>query len=115
MRDHICPLDNGDKTLQGVVDNQGMTMYSLQISVLQKQKERAQQELKEAKDNHEREMRHEKELIRAQEKIIEKGRLKNNQLKEELRMYEENVLQGIMSSESKIMPKSCTESPASCL
>ncbi len=58
-------------------------------------------------------MRNEKELIRAQGKIIEEERLKNNQLKEELRMFEENVLQGIMSSESKIMPKSRTESPAS--
>ncbi len=108
-----CPLDNGDKTLQGVVDNQGMAMVSLQMGVLQKLKERAQQELKEARDNHEREMRHQKELIRAQEKIIEEERQKNNQLKEELGMFEENVLQGIMSSESKIMPKSRTESPAS--
>jgi hypothetical protein len=90
-----CPLDNGDKTLQGVVDNQGMALVSIQMDVLQKQKERAQLELKEAKDNHEREMRHEKELIRAQGKIIEEERLKNNQLKEELRMFEENVLQGI--------------------
>jgi hypothetical protein len=88
-----CPLDNGDKTLQGVVDNQGMAMYSLQISVLQKQKERAQQELREAKDNHERAIRHEKELYRTQARLMQEERLKNNQLKEELRVFEENVLQ----------------------
>ncbi len=46
---------------------------SIQMGVLQKQKERAQLELKEARDNHEREMRQERKLIRAQGKIIEEG------------------------------------------
>ena len=96
-----CPLDNGDKTLQGVVDNQGMALVSIQMGVLQKQKERAQLELKEARDNHEREMRQERELIRAQGKIIEEERLKIIELKEELRAYEDSVLQGIIPSESK--------------
>ncbi len=54
-------------------------------------------------------MRHEKELIKAQEKIIEEERLKNKHLKEELRIIEENVLQGIMPNESKIRPKSLSE------
>jgi hypothetical protein len=50
-------------------------------------------------------------LIRAQGKIIEEERLKNNQLKEELRRYEESVLQGIMPNESKVRTTSHNESP----
>jgi hypothetical protein len=108
-----CPLDNGDKTLQGVVDNQGMAIYSLQISVLQKQKERIQQELREANDKHESSLRSQKELYKTQARLYEEERRKNNQLKEELRLFEDNVLKGIMSSESKAMPKSRTGSPVS--
>ncbi len=63
-----CPLGNGDKTLMGVCDNQGMAIMTYQMTVLQRQAERAQRELKEAKDNHERELRQEKDLIRAQGK-----------------------------------------------
>ncbi len=52
-------------------------------------------------------------MIRAQGRIIEEERLKNNQLKEELLMFEENVLLGIMSNESKIRTESRNESPDS--
>ncbi len=107
-----CSLDNGDNTLRGVSDNQGMAMMTFQMNVLQRKAERAQLELKEAKDNYERELRHEKELIIAQRRIIEEERLKNNQLKEELRMFEEKQFLGIMPTESKeIKDKSSQGSP----
>ncbi len=50
-----------------------------QMNVLQRQAERAQQELKEAKDNHERELCQEKEMIREQGRIIEEERLTEEQ------------------------------------
>ncbi len=84
------------------------------MNVLQRKVERAQRELKEVKDNHERELRHEKELIIAQGRIIEEERLKNNQLKEELQIFEESILQGMIISESKTSAenhKESTESP----
>jgi hypothetical protein len=56
-------------------------------------------------------MRQEKELIRAQRKIIEEERLKVIQLKEELRIIEENVLQGMIPNVSKIMAGDRNESP----
>ncbi len=108
-----CALDNGDKTLQGVGDNQGMAIMTFQMNILQRKAMRAEQELKEIKDKHEQELRHERDLNTQKEKIIEQERLKNEQLKEELRIFEENVLRGIMSNESKIRPKSHTASPDS--
>jgi hypothetical protein len=108
-----CALDNGDKTLQGVGDNQGMAIMTFQMNILQRKATRAEQELKDIKDKHEQELRHERDLNTQKEKIIEQERLKNEQLKEELRIFEENVLQGIMSNESKIKTKSHNESPDS--
>ncbi len=59
-------------------------------------------------------MRHERELNTQKEKIIEEERQKNEQLKEELRVFEENILQGIMPNESKeIRTKSPKDSPDS--
>ena len=110
---HSCTLENGDKTLQNVGDNQGMAIVTFQMSVLQRQAERAQQELKEFKENHERELRHEKEMIIAQGKIIEEERQKNNKLKEELRIFEESILKGMMISGSKMETKSHKDSPES--
>ena len=78
---------------------------------LQQDKDNHERELQQAKDNHERELQHEKELIRKQGKIIEEERQKNNQLKEELRIYEESVLQGIMPNEPRIKTASRNESP----
>ncbi len=56
-------------------------------------------------------MRAEKDLYRIQARLMEEERRKNNQLEEELRVFEENVLQGIMSGEPKIMPDNRNESP----
>jgi hypothetical protein len=96
-----CVLDNNDKTLKGVGDNQGMAIMTFQMDILQKKAKRAEQELKDIKDKHERELRHERDLNIQKEKIIEQERRRNEQLKEELRLYEESVLQGIIPSESK--------------
>ncbi len=38
-----CTLDNSDKTMQGVGDNQGMAVMTFQMSVLQKKAERTEQ------------------------------------------------------------------------
>jgi hypothetical protein len=81
-----CTLDNGDKTLQGVGDNQGMAIMTFQMNILQRKAIRAEQELKEIKDKHEQELSHERDLNTQKEKIIEQERLKNDQLKEELRI-----------------------------
>ena len=106
-------LDNSDKTLQGVGDNQGMAIVTFQMTVLQRKAERAEQELEDIKDKHEREKRHERDKNSKKEKIIEQERQKNEQLKEELRTYEESILQGIMKSESTIRNNSHKESPDS--
>jgi hypothetical protein len=73
-------LDNGDQTLQKVGENQRMIVMSYQMSILQRKAERAEKELKEIKDKHERKLRHKKEMNAEKEKIIEDERLKNDQL-----------------------------------
>ncbi len=83
------------------------------MTTLQRKAERAEQELKDIKDKHERELRHEWDLNTEKEKIIEGERQKNELLKEELRTYEESILQGIMKSESTIRNNSHKESPDS--
>jgi hypothetical protein len=106
-----CTLDNSDKTLQGVGDNQGMVVMIFQMTVLQKKAERAGRELKDIKGKHERELRHERDKNPEKEKIIEQERQKNELLKEELRTYEESILQGMTISGSKIRNNSYKESP----
>ena len=96
-----CTLDNSDKTLQGVGDNQGMAIVTFQMTVLQRKAERAEQELKDLKDKHERELRHERDKNSEKEKIIEEERLKNDQLIEELRGYEESILLGDFAKRNK--------------
>ncbi len=96
-----CTLDNGDKTLQKVGDNQGMIVMSFQMGILQRKTKRAEKELREIKDKHERELRHEKEKNAKKEKIIEEERLKNDQLIEELRGYEESILLGDFAKRNK--------------
>ncbi len=108
-----CTLDNGDKTLQGVGDNQGMAIMTFQMDILQRKARRAELELKDIKDKYEQELRHERDLNTQSEKIIDQERLKNEQLKEELRIFEENILQGMMTNEPKIRTKSHKESPDS--
>jgi hypothetical protein len=108
-----CTLDNSDNTLQGVGDNHGMAVMTFQITVLQRKAERAEQELRDIKDKHERELRHERDLNTEKERIIEQERQKNELLKEELRTYEESILQGIMKSELTIRNNSHKESPDS--
>ena len=56
-----CTLENSDKTLEGVGDNQGMAIVTFQMTVLQRKAERAEQELKDIKDKHERELHHERD------------------------------------------------------
>ncbi len=55
MRDH-------DNTLMGVRDNQGMNMVTFQMDILQRKAKRAEQEIKDIKDKHEQELRHERDL-----------------------------------------------------
>ncbi len=86
---------------------------TFQMTVLQKQAARAEQELKDIKDKHERELRHERDKNSEKEKIIEQERQKNELLKEELRTYEESILQGMAISGSTIRNNSHKESPDS--
>jgi hypothetical protein len=90
-----------------------MTMMTFKMNVLQRKAERAEQELKDIKDKHEQELRHKRDLNTQKEKIIEQERLKNELLKEELRIYEESILQGMMTNGSKIRNNSHKESPDS--
>ncbi len=83
---------------------------TFQITVLQRKVERAEQELRDIKDKHERELRHERDLNTEKERTIEQERQKNELLKEELRTYKESILQGIMKSESTIRNKCHKES-----
>jgi hypothetical protein len=106
------PLGNGDNTLMGVRDNQGNNIMTFQMNILQRKAIRAEQEIKDIKEKHERELRHERDLNIQKEKIIDQERQKVEGLKEELRMYEESVLKGLMPGESKeIMEQSRNESP----
>jgi hypothetical protein len=90
-----------------------MALVTFQMTVLQKQAARAEQEMKDIKDKHERELRHERDKNSENQKIIEQERRKNELLKEELKIYEENILQGMAISGSTMTNNSHKESPNS--
>ncbi len=48
-----------------------MAIMTFQMNILQRKAERAEQELKDIKDKHEQELRHERDLNTQKEKIIE--------------------------------------------
>ena len=117
-----CFLHDHDKNISTIGDKQGLAVMTFQMGILQRKADRALNELKQDKDNHERELQlakdnyerelhREKSLIRAQAIIIEEERKKVIQLKEELSMYEESVLLGMMPNEPRINTSSRNESP----
>ena len=65
-----CTIDNGEKNMQGIGDNQLMALMTFQMNVLLKKATRAEQELKGIKDKYELEINQEKEKNAQKEKII---------------------------------------------
>ncbi len=107
--------DTYDQMIQKVEGQQNAKVFGLQVDCLKKKANNLERELTEVMDKHEREIKAKEDLCSMYKEDLEREIKKNKSLQEDIRDYEDKVLQGLIPSVEKDgkSPSSIAEAPKS--